>query len=44
LIGVGATLKPKRDSILYLRVNESPARLGDNDGDVAVKIEQGAAP
>ena len=39
LIGVGAKLQPERDSILYLRVNESPARLGDNDGDVAVKIE-----
>jgi hypothetical protein len=43
LIGVGATLKPERDSVLYLRVNESPARLGDNDGDVAVKIEPAAA-
>jgi hypothetical protein len=29
--------------VLYLRVNESPARLGDNDGDVAVKIEPVAA-
>ncbi|HEX6963709.1 MAG TPA: hypothetical protein VF175_17715 [Lacipirellula sp.] len=38
-IGLAATVKPEADAILYLRVNDSPARLGDNDGDVAVRIE-----
>jgi hypothetical protein len=39
VIGLGTTLKPDADADLYLRVNDSPARLGDNAGDVAVKIE-----
>jgi hypothetical protein len=42
-VGLGATIKPERDSVLYMRVNESPSRLADNAGDVAVKIEPASA-
>jgi hypothetical protein len=39
VVGVGATLQPDKDAVLYLRVNDSPATLADNDGDIAVKVE-----
>jgi hypothetical protein len=37
-IGLKATLKPAEDAVLYLRVNDSPARLGDNAGELHVGI------
>jgi hypothetical protein len=42
VIGLEATVKPHADGVLYLRVNDSPAKLGDNDGGVAVRIEAAA--
>jgi hypothetical protein len=42
-IGLGATVRPEQNSMLYVRVNDSPARLADNAGDVAVKIEPASA-
>jgi hypothetical protein len=38
-IGNGASVQPDHDAVLYLRVNDSPAKLADNDGDINVKIE-----
>jgi hypothetical protein len=38
-IGLGTTIVPEEDSVLYLRVNDSPAELSDNEGSVAVRIE-----
>ncbi len=38
-IGLQAVIKPRSDAILYLRVNDSPARLADNKGDLRVTIE-----
>lgn len=38
LIGREAVIKPKSDGVLCLRVNDSPAKLGDNAGTVEVKI------
>jgi hypothetical protein len=37
-IGLQAILSPHEDSILYLRVNDSPAELVDNEGGVQVEI------
>lgn len=37
-IGLDATLSPAVDSVLYLRVNDSPAELADNEGTVQVEI------
>ena len=39
VIGVGATIRPDRDGMLFLRVNDSPAKLGDNAGSVEVRME-----
>jgi hypothetical protein len=39
-IGLGATVKPERDSVLYLRVNDSPAKLRDNRGTMSVRVKQ----
>jgi hypothetical protein len=39
-IGLGATLKPERDGVLYLRVNDLPAKLDDNRGTMSVRVEQ----
>lgn len=39
LLGLEATLQPTADAVLYVRVNDSPAKLGDNEGEVSVKIE-----
>jgi hypothetical protein len=38
-IGLKATLKSAEDAVLYLRVNDSPARLGDNRGKLSVSIQ-----
>jgi hypothetical protein len=38
-IGLNTTLKPDDDTILYLRVNDSPAELSDNKGTLTVRIE-----
>ncbi|TWU30413.1 hypothetical protein [Bythopirellula polymerisocia] len=38
-IGMGATIKPAADTVLYLRVNDSPAELSDNQGALEVRIE-----
>ena len=40
MIGLGATVRPTRDAVLYLRVNDSPAKLADNRGEIVVKIER----
>jgi len=37
-LGLAATLKPDEEAILYLRVNDSPARLSDNRGTVSVRL------
>lgn len=37
-VGLGTTITPIRDGVLYLRVNDSPARLADNRGTVEVTI------
>ncbi|MEX0613289.1 MAG: hypothetical protein WD738_02460 [Pirellulales bacterium] len=39
-IGVGSTIGPMTSGTLYLRVNDSPARLGDNHGTLMVTIEE----
>jgi hypothetical protein len=38
-IGLGATIKPREGGTLYLRVNDSAARLGDNRGALTIEIE-----
>lgn len=38
LIGSAAVIQPKSDGVLCLRVNDSPAKLGDNGGTIEVKI------
>ncbi|RIK78755.1 MAG: hypothetical protein DCC67_11275 [Planctomycetota bacterium] len=38
-IGLGATITPQQDSVLYVRVNDSAAKLGDNSGELTVTIE-----
>ena len=38
LIGNEAVIQPKSDGVLCLRVNDSPARLGDNFGEVEVRL------
>ena len=40
-LGLHAVLKPQRDAVLYLRVNDSPARLSDNRGELTVRISPG---
>jgi hypothetical protein len=37
-IGMGATITPPRSGTLYLRVNDSAARLGDNRGRLTIEI------
>jgi hypothetical protein len=37
-IGLEATLKPSVSGTLYFRINESPAELGDNAGELTVRI------
>jgi hypothetical protein len=38
LLGLNATLTPTQDAILYARVNDSPAQLRDNAGDLELRI------
>jgi hypothetical protein len=38
-VGLGDTVTPHRDVVLYLRVNESSAQLADNRGSIEVSIE-----
>lgn len=40
-IGVGRVLRPRRDAVLYLRVNDSPARLAENEGRLQVRVAVG---
>jgi hypothetical protein len=40
-IGLGATLEPDRDGTLFLRINDSPAELRDNAGELRVRVEVG---
>jgi hypothetical protein len=37
-IGERGEIKPERDGVLYLRVNDSPAELADNAGELKVNI------
>jgi len=37
-LGLAAAITPTEDSVLYLRVNDSPAKLSDNQGAVEVRI------
>ncbi len=37
-IGLGATVEVEADAILYMRVNDSAARLSDNQGSLQVRI------
>jgi len=39
-IGLAAKLKPPEDAVLYLRVNDSPARLSDNRGSLSASIRR----
>jgi hypothetical protein len=39
MIGLQAMIEPKEDAVLYLRVNDSPAKLNDNRGELNAKIE-----
>jgi hypothetical protein len=39
LIGLEATITPQRDAVLYVRVNDSPATVGSNEGEIALRIE-----
>jgi len=43
-IGLAAKLKPPEDAVLYLRVNDSPARLSDNLGTLSVSIRLNPKP
>jgi hypothetical protein len=38
-IGLEATIAPDEDSVLYLRVNDSPAEMSDNEGHAVVRFE-----
>jgi hypothetical protein len=38
-IGTRAVVKPKTSGTLYLRVNDSAGKLGDNRGTLVVKIQ-----
>ena len=38
-MGLATTLKPSADAVLYLRVNDSPARVADNKGHVQIRNE-----
>lgn len=38
-IGLGTTIAPDEDSVLYLRVNDFPAEMTDNEGHIVVRIE-----
>lgn len=41
LLGLDATLKPVEDAVLYVRVNDSAAKLGDNNGKIALRVQRG---
>jgi hypothetical protein len=40
VIGLERTMTPERDAVLYVRVNDDPAGVGANRGDLDVRIEQ----
>jgi hypothetical protein len=40
-VGLGTTLSPTRAGTLYLRVNDSPAELADNAGEIEVTVRKG---
>lgn len=37
-IGAAGEIKPDRDGVLYLRINDSPAELADNQGELKVVV------
>jgi hypothetical protein len=39
-VGLGASITPTASGTLYLRVNDSASRLGDNRGTLTVTIAQ----
>jgi hypothetical protein len=39
LIGLERTITSERDAVLYVRVNDAPARVGGNRGDLDVRID-----
>jgi len=39
VLGLETTVRPQHDGTLYLSVNDSPGRLGDNDGTLRVTIQ-----
>ena len=39
VLGLDTTVRPQYDGTLYLSVNDSPGRLGDNDGTLRVTIQ-----
>jgi hypothetical protein len=41
-VGLGTTLTPETTGTLYLKVNDSPAELADNAGQLQVKIQRAA--
>ncbi len=43
-IGLGATLRPEQDAVLYLRVNDSPAGWHDNRGEIFVRLAPSQGP
>jgi len=40
VVGLGTTITPKKSSTLFLKINDSPAKLADNDGKLTVKIRR----
>jgi hypothetical protein len=40
LIGPETTIAPERDAVLYVRINDWPATIGGNQGEIALHIEQ----
>ena len=38
VIGLGAALSPRETGTLFLKINDSPAELGDNAGELKVKV------
>jgi hypothetical protein len=39
-VGLGATLKPAASGTLFLKINDSPGELADNEGELKVEVEK----
>ena len=39
-VGLGTTLAPKQTGTLYLKINDSPAELADNAGEMSIRIKR----